>query len=48
MNDYELGQQKVINEIKTKVAEIEKNSKGMDIVFDLLELLKSLKVEPRN
>jgi hypothetical protein len=48
MSEFEQGQQFIIDKIKRELIIIEKTSKDMDIVFDLLELLKSLKVEPRN
>jgi hypothetical protein len=38
-----VGRQDLILEIKRKVSEIEKNSKGSDILFDILKLLKELK-----
>jgi hypothetical protein len=48
MNDYEQGQQDVIDRIKDGIKSIEKSSKGDDFMFDLIMLLKTLKVEPRN
>ena len=48
MTPHEQGQQYIIDKIKTDLAKIEKESKGMDLVFDLLELLKSLEVVPEN
>ena len=48
MTQHEQGQKYIIDKIKTDLAKIEKESKGMDLVFDLLELLKSLEVVPEN
>lgn len=48
MTQHEKGQKYIIDKIKTDLAKIEKESKGMDLVFDLLDLLKSLEVVPEN
>jgi hypothetical protein len=48
MNDYEKGQQDVIIRIKKGIQEIEATSKGDDFMFDLIMLLKTLTIEPRN
>ena len=48
MTQHEQGQKYIIGKIKTDLVKIEKESKGMDLVFDLLELLKSLEVVPEN
>jgi hypothetical protein len=48
MNDYEQGQQDIINRIKKQVSSIEQSSKGHDFMFDLLMMLKTLKVESRD
>ena len=47
MSEFEQGQQFIIDKIKRELIVIEKTSKGEDIMFDLVLLLKSLKVEPR-
>lgn len=43
MNDYERGRKDLIKEIKEKVMTIEQESKGVDIMIDILFLLKKLK-----
>lgn len=48
MTKHEQGQKFIIDKIKTDLAKIEKESKGMDLVFDLVMLLKSLEVVPEN
>lgn len=43
MSDYERGRNDLIKEIKEKVMTIEQESKGVDIMIDILFLLKKLK-----
>ena len=43
MNEYIKGQLDLINDIKTKVAELEKTATIKDFAFDIIHLLKTIK-----
>lgn len=43
MDDYTKGQEDLIKHIKIKVSYILDNSEGYDMLFDIINLLKSLK-----
>jgi len=43
LNDYERGQRDLISYIKAHIIQITKRSKGMDLILDVANLLKSLK-----
>lgn len=43
MTEYERGRADLIKEIKQQVAKLEQQTEGVDIVIDILFLLKRLK-----
>ena len=45
--DYIKGQEDLIRDIKTKVNYILDNSEGYDMLFDIINLLKTLKPKER-
>jgi len=42
MSDYQKGQRDLISYIKANIISIMKNSKGSDIILDVINFLKSL------
>jgi uncharacterized protein YpuA (DUF1002 family) len=45
--DYTKGQEEMILHIKSKISKILDNSEGHDILFDIIDLLKTLKPTPK-
>lgn len=45
--DYTKGQEELILHIKSKISKILENSEGYDILFDIIDLLKTLKPIPK-
>jgi len=45
--DYTKGQEEMILHIKSKISKILENSEGADILFDIIDLLKTLKPTPK-
>ena len=43
IDDYTKGQEELILHIKSKISKILENSEGHDILFDIIDLLKTLK-----
>ena len=46
-DDYTKGQEEMILHIKSKISKILENSEGHDILFDIIDLLKTLKPIPK-
>jgi uncharacterized protein YpuA (DUF1002 family) len=46
-DDYTKGQEELILHIKSKISKILENSEGSDILFDIIDLLKTLKPTPK-
>ena len=46
-DDYTKGQEELILHIKSKISKILENSEGYDILFDIIDLLKTLKPIPK-
>jgi len=47
IDDYTKGQEELILHIKSKISKILENSEGHDILFDIIDLLKTLKPTPK-